>query len=290
MNHNEITAIIVTFKSEKVIFQCLKSINSIKHIIIFDNSSDLKLKKKVLLKFPKVQFVVSSSNFGYGKANNIMLKMVKTKYVIILNPDAIITNKCICKLLNLAKNLNNKFSIIAPSVEGKKKNYGFFNKNQGIKKPVNKLFFEADFVKGFAMFINLRKIKNIGYFDENFFMYLEEIDLCKRLKDNKEKIFVLLDAKSRHQGGKSSNIGFEFELNRNWHWMWSKLYYSSKHSGFLTARVLAAPQLLKLFFKTLFYIIFFNQKKLTIYLVRLAGLFASYCNLKSYYRPKFSVK
>ncbi len=59
MNYNDITVGIVTFKSEKVIFQCLKSIKKIKKIIIFDNSNDIKLKNKVTKIYPKIKFILS---------------------------------------------------------------------------------------------------------------------------------------------------------------------------------------------------------------------------------------
>ncbi len=290
MNYKNITAIIVTFRSEKVIFNCLKSIRNVKKIIIFDNSFDEKLKKKVLLKFPQVNFILSSKNLGYGAGNNAALKKVKTKYSIILNPDTILLGRCIANLLALAKNLNNKFSIIAPSVNGREKNYGFFTEKKIKKHTVkNQIYFEADYVKGFAMFLNMRKIKNVKFFDEKFFMYLEEIDLCKRLKKINESILVSTSAKCKHIGAKSSNIGFDFEINRNWHWMWSKIYYASKHDGFFITRIFSIPELLKLIIKILFHFIFFNRNKLLIANARLCGLSASFFKLKSYFRPKLNV-
>ncbi len=75
------------------------------------------------------------------------------------------------------------------------------------------------------------KIKKIKMFDENYFLYLEEIDLCKRLKLISEKIYICGKAKITHLSAKSSNIGFEFEKCRNWHWMWSKVYYDKKFYG-----------------------------------------------------------
>ena len=291
MNYKNITAVIVTFRSEKVIFDCLKSIKNIKKIIVVDNSFDKKLKKKVILKFPQVNFILSSKNLGYGAGNNIALKKVKTKYAIILNPDTILLKGCVANFLTLAKNLKNKFSIIAPSVNGKIKNYGFFEGGKIKKQIVKKTtYFNIDYVKGFAMFLNIQKIKSIGYFDENFFMYLEEIDLCKRLKKINEKIIVSSDAKSKHLGARSSNIGFEFELNRNWHWMWSKMYFTSKHNGFFVARISLAPELIKLIIKNLFHFIFFNRSKFLIVNARLCGLSASFFKLKSYFRIKLDVK
>ena len=291
MNYKNITAVIVTFRSEKVIFDCLKSIKNIKKIIIVDNSFDRNLKKKVLLKFPQVNFILSSKNLGYGGGNNIALKKVKTKYAIILNPDTILSRRCVGNLLILAKNLKNKFSIIAPSINGNIKNYGFFMNGKVKKQMVKKTaYFNVDYVKGFAMFLNIQKIKSIGYFDENFFMYLEEIDLCKRLKEINEKIIVSLDAKSKHLGAKSSNIGFEFEINRNWHWMWSKMYFASKYNGFFESRIVAVPELIKLIIKNLFYFVFFNRSKLLVANARMCGLLASFFRLKSYFRTKLDAK
>jgi|TARA_B110000503_G_scaffold111643_1_gene167198 N-acetylglucosaminyl-diphospho-decaprenol L-rhamnosyltransferase len=291
MNYKNITAIIVTFRSEKVIFDCLKSIENIKEIVIVDNSFDKKLKKKVLLKFPRINFILSSKNLGYGAGNNIALKKVKTRYALILNPDTILLKRCIVNFLTLAKNLKNKFSIIAPSVIGNVKNYGFFNggkiKKQTMKKST---YFNVDYVLGFAMFLNIQKIKSIGYFDENFFMYLEEIDLCKRLKKINENIIVSSNASCKHLGARSSNIGFEFEINRNWHWMWSQTYFASKHNGFFASRFASIPELFKLIVKSLFYFIFFNRNKFFIVNARLSGLLASFFKLKSYFRPKLDAR
>jgi len=291
MNYKNITAVIVTFRSEKVIFDCLKSIKNIKKIIVVDNSFDRRLKKKVLLKYPQVNFILSRENLGYGAGNNIALKKVKTMYAIILNPDTILFKGCIVNLLTLAKNLKNKFSIIAPSINGNIKNYGFFLGGKVKKKIVKKIaYFNVDYVKGFAMLLNIQKIRKIGYFDENFFMYLEEIDLCKRLKKINEKIIVSSEAKSKHLGAKSSNIGFEFEINRNWHWMWSKMYFASKYNGFFISRIASVPELIKLIIKTLFYFVFFNRNKLLIANARMCGFLASFFKLKSYFRTKLDAK
>ena len=79
-------------------------------------------------------------------------------------------------------------------------NYGMFNRN---KKFGNKnIPFEVDYVDGFAMLLNKSKFKNQFYFDENFFLYLENNDLCLRVKKDGGSIFVLPNAKIRHGGAK----------------------------------------------------------------------------------------
>ena len=74
MNYKDITIGIVAYKSEKVLFKCLKSINKIKKIIIFDNSNDHNLKNKVRLNYPKINYILSKKNLGYGNANNEIFK------------------------------------------------------------------------------------------------------------------------------------------------------------------------------------------------------------------------
>jgi len=201
MNYSDITVSIVTFKSEKVIFQCLKSIKKIKKIIIFDNSNDIKLRNKVAKIYPKIKFILSKKNLGYGRANNKIIKYCKSKYLLILNPDTILKKNCESELLKSINSKKSNFSIIAPIA--KENNFGFFDKSRNIYK---KGFFEVGYVKGFAMVIDKKKIKKIGLFDENFFLYLEEIDLCKRLLSNNEKIYVNNYAKIIHLGAKSSNL------------------------------------------------------------------------------------
>ncbi len=289
MNYTDITAVIVTYKSEKVIFKCLDSIRHIKKIVIIDNSNDTNIKKKILAKFSNINFILTKKNLGYGSGNNLALKRIKTKYALILNPDTILSRNCIYELRSLAKKINDNFSIIAPSVKKNKKNYGFFDAKKNYQKFLKtKDYFKVDYVKGFAIFLNLQKINKIKYFDENFFMYLEEIDLCKRLKKMGESIYVTKKATVKHAGAKSSNIGFDFEINRNWHWMWSKFYYSSKHDGFFIARILAIPTMFKLIIKCLFNILLFRKRSFLICFYRLWGLFSSYIGLKSFYRVKLS--
>jgi len=78
MNYRDITIGIVTYKSEKVLFKCLKSITKINKIIIYDNSNDIIVKNKVKSKYPKIKYILSKKNLGYGNANNEIIKECKT--------------------------------------------------------------------------------------------------------------------------------------------------------------------------------------------------------------------
>ena len=281
MNYIDITVGIVTFKSENVLFSCLKSIKNIRNIIIFDNSNDLNTKKKVNKIYPNIKFILSRKNLGYGEANNKIIKLCKTKYLFVLNPDTILKKNCELQLLKSINTIKSDFSIIAPL--SKEKNFGFFN---DIKPQFRNRLFQVDYVKGFAMLMDIKKIKKIGLFDKNFFLYLEEIDLCKRLIMNNQKIFISKYAKIIHLAAKSSNILFEFDKCRNWHWMWSKFYFKKKHHGYLKAFLESLPILITSIIKFVYYFITNNDFKKKIYIMRFSGLLNSILRKKSWYRPQ----
>ena len=145
---------------------------------------------------------------------------------------------------------------------------------------------EVENLKGFAIFFNIEMFKN-NFFDENFFLYFEEIDLCKRVKKSKGKIFLDKNIIINHEGASSVNKNNEIELekNRNWHWMWSTFYYHKKYKGFFLAFIITFPKLLSATIKTLFYSLIFNKRKKNIYQSRLSGIFNSIIGKKSWYRP-----
>ena len=282
MSIQDITVVITSFKSDKVIEKCLNSINSSCKIIVVENSDNLNVKKDIEQKFTNVECYLTGANLGYGKANNIGIGMAKTKYVLILNPDTILHPLALENFLK-ATDEDPNFAIIGPYVQEKNK------ENEKNKKNFeNKKLISVENVKGFAMFLNILQFKDIGFFDENFFFYFEEIDLCKRLKNYDKKIYLTSSIKIDHEGGKShdENINREMELSRNWHWMWSTFYYNKKYKGFLVSFITILPKILSSMIKILFYFLILNKKKREIYHQRLSGLFNAIIGKDSWYRPK----
>jgi N-acetylglucosaminyl-diphospho-decaprenol L-rhamnosyltransferase len=284
MNFNQITVGIVTFKSEKVIFDCLKSIKKIKNIIIFDNSHDHILKKKVKKKYPNVQFILSKKNLGYGAANNQIIKKSKKKYVFLISPDVILKKNCENNLLKSVTKLRGDFSILSPV--SKIRNYGYFKKKDFSESTK---ILEVDYVNGFALLLYRSKIKKIGMFDEQIFLYNEEIDLCKRLRLAKQKIFIDKSSEVIHHGAKSSNIGFEFEKCRNWHWMWSQVYFKKKYNNKFLVNLEFSLLLVLQILKILFYTLKFDKKEMISKTMRYLGTLNALTGKKSWYRPKFDL-
>ena len=274
-----ITFVIVSFRSSHIIEKCIKSINPKIKIIVVENSSNIQVKDYLENKFLNVQVIIAKQNLGYGTGNNLGISKVDTQYAFILNPDAILEENSLEKFYKAQIFLKDDFTILAPNLFN---NYGyFFNSN----KNINKEILEVDYVKGFAMLINLKKIHPKDLFDENFFLFLEEIDLCKRIKQNGGKIFVIQNSKIHHLGKQASENILNIELCRNWHWMWSLFYYNYKHFGIITAYRVAIIRFFSSFFKLFFSFVFFNKKKILIHYYRINGLFNAFLRRPSWLRP-----
>jgi GT2 family glycosyltransferase len=272
-----VTFVIVCYKSKKIIEKCIKSINPKIKIIIVENSSDFNLKINLEKKFSNLKVIVSKSNLGYSKGNNLGISKVKSKYAFILNPDAYLAKNTLQELKKAIFILKDNFSILAPN---SKENFDFFKiDNKEIKKDI----FSVDRVKGFAMLLNLKNIKFRPIFDNNFFLFLEEIDLCKKIKNN--NIFIAKNSKIFHLAKKSSENNLQIELCRNWHWMWSLFYYNLKNFGMLTAYKVTLRNFFLSIFKLFLYKIIFRKKKYLIYKYRLLGLINSYLGKDSWLRP-----
>jgi GT2 family glycosyltransferase len=182
ISRQNLTVIIVTLKSEHIIDQCIQSIDDDISIIVVENSSNKNFKDYLEKKYRNVSCILSSNNIGMGAGNNIGIENAKSDFVLILNPDVILFKNTIDKLIKESNNLR-EFAIMSPISD----NVNF--PNYSIKEVKNidyEKIFEVDSIDGFCMLINKNKIKSISKdaktFDENFFMYLENDDLCKRVK------------------------------------------------------------------------------------------------------------
>ena len=273
MESKDLTIVIVTFKSDEKVINCLNSISDEIPIIIVENSNNKIFKSKIESSYHNVECILLGQNNGYSIANNIGLKRVKTKYALVLNPDTILSKDAIKNFLITARE-NKEFWLIGPAND----QIGSSNFKDNLAEVKN--------LKGFAIFFNMSKFSN-KFFDENFFLYFEEIDLCNQVIKKNGKIFLDQSIVINHQGASSvKDINkIELEKNRNWHWMWSTFYYHKKYKGFFLALLIIIPKILSALTKIIFYLITFNKNKKDIYYCRLSGIFNSIIGKKSWYRP-----
>ena len=288
ITRQNLSVIIVSFKSDHVIENCINSIDGEIEIIVIDNSNDDQFKKKIETKYKNVKCILSKKNLGMGGGNNLGIENVNKDFALILNPDVALENNSLNEIFIASKEID-KFGIIAPiSIKDEYPNYILKKgKNFDPEKP-----FKVKSVDGYAMLLNLKQLKkidNFNFFDENFFLYLENEDLCKRLIEKNEDIYIIPKSKINHLGGKAVDPKYkdEIEYLRNWHWMWSKFYFNKKHHGYLIALFKVFKNLISAKLKFFYYLITLNTFKRKIYQMRLLGLISSMIGKNSYYRPNF---
>ena len=281
---NNLTFIIVTFKSNHIIDECIESLPKNSNIIIIENSNNIELKKTLEAKYSNINVIVQE-NSGMGSANNKGIKLCKTDYAFVINPDVKFYENTMHELIALSSKYND-YSILAPICDDEKyPNYKI--KNKRIKNYYPD-FLDVDSVDGYAMLINKNKFSDNIYFDEQIFLYLENDDLCLRKKKENHKIYIAKKAKIHHMGGKSHSPIHEkeIEFSRNWHWMWSKFYFNKKHYGYSIALLIVFPSIITSMIKFFYYFVTSNKFKKKIYIMRFLGLLNSIFGKKSWYRPK----
>ena len=288
ISRQNLSIIIVTYKSEMVIHDCIKSIEKDMKIIVVENSDNSQFKEKLESTYANVSCVLASKNLGMGAGNNIGIKKAKTDFVLILNPDVILEASTINELIVASKKITNFGTLTPISIDTNYPNYRLL-KNKKISTKDESLF-KVKSVDGFAMLFNKKKLDKVitnNYFDENFFMYLENDDLCKRIRKINEDIFIVSNSKIKHLGGKGVNEKYksEVELSRNWHWIWSKFYFNKKHFSYSKAFLDGLPKFMSSLIKYFFYLLIKNEIKKRIYLNRASGFFNAAKNKPSWYRP-----
>ena len=152
---NDITFIIVTYKSDNILKHCLDSLPKDSKKIIIENSNNNNLEKELKNKYDNIEVIISN-NIGMGAGNNIGLKACKTNFAFVLNPDTKFYDNT---LKNLIETLNeiDDFTLASPlndnrSFPNYKKSYPFIKTKKNI--------LSVDSIDGFSMLFNLQKFKD----------------------------------------------------------------------------------------------------------------------------------
>ena len=272
---NNITVIIVSHKSRKTIPNCIKSLKQFKKILVLDNSNDKKLKDILKKQSPRVKIFLSNKNNGYGAGYNFLIKKVKTQFALIMTPDTSIRKGSLKNYMKCLEDIKSEFCLMGP-----------YSQNKNFKLENKKKISKAKLILGFSMLINLSKINNKNLFDENFFLYMEDIDLCKRCINQNKNIIINKSFVVDHIGAKSSDLNkILFMKLRNWHWMWSQYFYFKKYYGIFLALLYFLPKLINSSIKFLLFYISRNENYIK-YEFRIKGLYSSMIGKKSNLRPE----
>ena len=282
--NTDVTIILLTHKSSKLVLDYIKNIYGKFRIIVIDNSDDLNLKNLIEQNYPLIDLFLIN-NKGYGNAANYGSRLVDTEYFLISNPDVKgIIKSSLIKFVKAAKKLDNKFSALGPR---------YLNTNpKSLKQSQNnKDISELRFLSGACMFFNKKNFDLIGGFDENIFLYFEENDYCKRSKYF-FKNYQINNVEVVHDAGNSVSLKNDKEVQdqrdlRSWHFVWSKFYYYRKNYSFIFAILVFIPILVRTSLKTHYYSIKKDKINYLKYKNRLSGIISSVKGEKSHKRSKF---
>ena len=299
---DEVTVVICSFLSHEKLSKLISIIDKKFKILVIDNAREFNIKN-YYNNFSNVNYYIPEKDLGLSGSYNYALYNVTTPYIFITQPDVTLEFDTINKLYDAMKKYNNSAILASKVINGDDQldtDYRLlkFNKNNKVinvkKKFRDKFLYEeingdicVDAVTCTTMFINCEFIKKIGGWDNNFFMYCEDMDLCLRARINGYQIIKVFDSKIKHLGFSShgEDDNKVFNDKRNWHWSWSQIYFHRKHNSNYFYYKIVFKLVIVSFIKMILYFLMF-KKKYRSYFFKFYGGIISSMNLTSFYRSK----
>ena len=296
----EITIVICSFFSHEKLSKLISTIDKRFKILIIDNSREFNIKN-YYNNFSNVNYYIPEKDLGLSGSYNYALYNCSTKYIFITQPDVTLELNAITKLYDAIKKYNNSAILASKVVYDDNQldtDYRLlkFNKNNKIinikKRILNHFSYDeiqgdicVDAVTCTTMFVNCEFIKKIGGWDNNFFMYCEDMDLCLRARIGGYQIIKVSESKVKHLGfsSHSEDNNEVFNDKRNWHWSWSQIYFYRKHNSKYFFYKIVFKLVIVSFIKAVLYFLI-SRKKYRAHLFKFYGGVISLINLPSFYR------
>lgn len=242
MNSNQnlhlkkLTVIVVTFNSAHCIPALSATLKYLPNVIFVDNASTDETCEVASTLIPNAKIIENKKNMGFGAANNLALSEVKTEFALLLNPDCVPESPFFEDLVAKAQYFPDA-AMIAPQLLKKdgapQIDYRWVSTGWISTGPAAEGACSVGFVCGAAILLNMPVMKEIGFFDEDYFLYYEDEDLCTRVIQNKKSIVLIPDVALKHLSRSSSKgkSPLKNEYIRGYHHAQSKLIYESKHGS-----------------------------------------------------------
>ena len=251
----DISIVIVNWNTKDYLRRCINSIyrdgtGYSLEVVVIDNASSDGSQEMIRELFPNVKLICNNDNLGFAMANNIGIKQCKGKYICLVNSDVEILANCFKKLFDYSEQ-NSTIGMLGPKIlnpdmtlqqsiaklprlrftlfrllalDSLFPKSKFFNPRSSITREPDKIQ-EVEVLIGCFWFVRKTAIQKVGLLDEEFFIYSEDLDWCRRFHDAGYKIVYFPSAKSVHyMGGSSSNepIRFKIEYYKSIFLYWKK--------------------------------------------------------------------
>lgn len=251
----DLSIIIVSYNSAKFIESCIDSIINSgclfnREIIIVDNFSADVTANIVRFKYPEVRLIQNCTNIGFARANNQGAKIARGRYILFLNPDTVVQENAFQRMINFMEQKPNA-GILGPKLLYPDGSLQFscrhFYNLRAIllrRTVIGKIFSnnkllhyhlmsnwdhnqirEVDWVLGACLMVRREVLEEVGYFDDKYKIYFEDVDLCYRVKKAGYKIFYYPEAIVIHHHQRES--AKKFSIKTIWH-IQSAIRFSNK--------------------------------------------------------------
>jgi GT2 family glycosyltransferase len=267
-----VSAVIVSYNVRSLLLDCLRAFYASSDIpveaVVVDNASSDGSADAVSSTFPEAKVIRQAVNVGFGKANNAGLQQAEGRFVLLLNPDVTVLPGCVGKLADFLL-VRPDAGAVGPRLERPDGSLdlaarrGFptpsaaFYRLVGLSRlfPASPRFnrynlghlpdgelHEVDSGTAACLLVRRAAVDRVGFFDPDYFMYGEDIDLCYRLKRGGWKVFYLPDARAVHLKGastKQSTRRMLWEFHRAM-WTFHHKHYAADMPAFANGLVWAS--------------------------------------------------
>ena len=280
--YKDITIIIVSYKSQKMIIRNLEIIKKFPTIIINNSRSD---KFNTLIDdFKNIKLITPDLNLGYGRANNLGVNQSKTPYFLIVNPDILLNEKLINTLYSTFLNYNDDIGVVGPALYDsnmKRRTNGSIShvkkiRGSKLSSSINNIPEDnmcCDFLVGCCLFMKRDFFIELGGFDKDFFMYFEDNDLCDRIIKNGKTVVEVPSAKVIHlENSSSKKNSFQNYKLAIIHKI-SEYIYLKKKISLIDLIIIITKHAVDYLQRFIFNLLFFKFKKSIKNLLRLLSIF-----------------
>lgn len=229
-----VTVVMVTFQSAHCAAALGESLAAFPHVIVVDNASSDRTIEAFRSSIPQASIIANDKNLGFGAANNKGFAGARTEFVLLLNPDCIIDAKAVKALIACADRYP-LASAVGPQLIDRNghpdKSYSMGAKAWNGKGPIAEGLLSVKFISGACMLIRRSALQKVNGFDESFFLYYEDSDLCLRLCDQVGEIIVEPLSRVTHlsRGSSGGKGRLKAEYLRGYHHIQSKFLFEEKH-------------------------------------------------------------
>jgi len=269
----EVTIIIVNHNNRLHLEDCLSSLQEGATpmdcaLLVVDNNSSDGSQDLIRRRFPEIELISNGENLGFARANNQAIEQSRTHFYIFLNPDTHVSTGALSMMLQEVK-IHPTVDAVGPALlKGENRYQISFGRSVSFgSQVIQKCFLnpyyylrlkrgldkkEVGWLSGACLLVRREALERVGLFDEKFFLYFEDIDLCMRIRRSGQRLIYLPTARVFHKGGASTSLD---KISSRFEYRKSQLYFYRKHNSRISL------QLLRLYLALNYSLLFLFGKK-----------------------------